>query len=208
MSELAPPAAHARTHTTTGGGSSSSASFLEEFLIPLLHKKQSSQQPDTQSQSYRAAETMPGTTALQAAKRARARDDADEGTAFYQVSETAEHITIRKTHRGATWHAPHASAGNARGAVKIILAEWITKRIAKVSGPNSIRAAIKLLKDGDYKVYGYDATPLPMSYLADEKTEVGDVFVVHSSVSNFAELVKGRGGMLDTWRGLEKCQDA
>ena len=98
---------------------------------PALLEMSSGSRLGIMKTSYRTAEVVPGSTAAAAAAAAA---DEDAGTALYQVSETASHITVRKTHRGATWHAPHASAGNAWGAIKMLHRITETVLIEKATG--------------------------------------------------------------------------
>lgn len=95
-----------------------------------------------------------------------------------------------------------------RGDIKVILAEWITTRIRKVSGAESIPAVVDLLTKTGYQLYGYDGQPLSMSFISDLKTEVGDLFIVHKSVAKFTELINGNGGVLETWQELKQCHDS
>lgn len=90
---------------------------------------------------------------------------------------------------------------------RLILAEWITSRIKLVSGISSLKTAIKLLETTQYRCFSWSGDPQPLSTLADIKTEVGDLWLVHPSIPPiaFANRMKEAGGMLETWQALQKC---
>ena len=96
-----------------------------------------------------------------------------------------------------------------RGAIKVILSEWITPRILKVSGKASLNAAVRALERGGYGCYSWSGHPQPLSTLVNPKTEVGDLFLVHRSVTFFqSRMQRERSGMLATWQLLKTCNDA
>ena len=95
-----------------------------------------------------------------------------------------------------------------RGAVKIILSEWITSRVLQVSGNASLAAALAVLRRGRYRSYSWEGTQQKLSVLRDPRTEVGDLFLVHESVSSFSKWMRNpSGGMLAAWAALQKCDE-
>ena len=94
-----------------------------------------------------------------------------------------------------------------RGAVKVILAEWITSRILLVSGKESLAAALVLLQRTGYQAYSWAGDPVSLSALVDPKTEVGNLFLAHSSVPLSSWMQARPRGLLATWNKLIKCND-
>ena len=92
-----------------------------------------------------------------------------------------------------------------RGLIKIILSEWITSRINKVSGPKSLQAAVELLRANNYTCFHFNGQSVDYNYVTLAKTEVGDLFFVHRSVVNFGALVSESGGVLEEWNALKQC---
>lgn len=96
-----------------------------------------------------------------------------------------------------------------RGAVKVILSEWITSRIASVSGNSSLAAALATLERAGYRSLSWSGHAQPLATLADPRMEVGDLFLVHGSIAAAfaAKMQQPRDGMLAQWEALKRCRD-
>ena len=97
-----------------------------------------------------------------------------------------------------------------RGAIRVIMTEWITKRIQAVSGKNMIENAVGILRSAGYRSLTWSGHPQPLDTLLDPKTEVGDLFIVHGdiSVAEFTEqdFSARSHGILATWQELQQCE--
>jgi len=86
------------------------------------------------------------------------------------------------------------------GRIKMILSEWVTHRIAHISGQAALDGAIRLLRRTGYRYYSWSGLRMQWAELLDNSTEVGDLFFVHRSVQPIFEsqlaAARTRGGFL------------
>ena len=96
-----------------------------------------------------------------------------------------------------------------RRAILVILTEWITSRVVRVSGNASLHAAIAVLERSGYRSLSWSGHFQPLATLADPQTEVGDLFLVHGAIASSlsAKVQRRRDGMLAQWEALKLCRD-